>query len=132
MAKQYLTIEIFSANCPLCKHITDDIQIGKCEGCNQVVYDVNQMTEEIKQKMKTYGIKSVPTTIIDGEVKVVGIPDFPWICSEDMYTKLKKDFPLNTNRLLSAGTYLYSRVSQTYVTTNQWGIELSSNAPSDI
>ena len=26
--KQHLTIEIFSANCPLCKHITDDIQIG--------------------------------------------------------------------------------------------------------
>jgi hypothetical protein len=94
MAKQHHTIEIFSANCPLCKHITDDIQIGKCEGCNQVVYDVNEMTEEIEQKMKTYGIKSVPTTVIDGEVKVVGIPDFPWICSEEMYTKLKKDYPL--------------------------------------
>jgi hypothetical protein len=53
MVKQHHTIEIFSANCPLCKHITDDIQIGKCEGCNQVVYDVNEMTEEIKQKMKT-------------------------------------------------------------------------------
>lgn len=63
MAKQHHTIEIFSANCPLCKHITDDIQIGKCEGCNQVVYDVNKMTEEIKQKMKNYGIKSVPTTL---------------------------------------------------------------------
>jgi hypothetical protein len=34
------TESIFSANCPLCKHITDDIQIGKCEGCNQVVYGV--------------------------------------------------------------------------------------------
>jgi glutaredoxin len=94
MVKQHHTIEIFSANCPLCKHITDDIQIGKCEGCNQVVYDVNKMTEEIKQKMKTYGVNSVPTTVIDGEVKVVGIPDFPWICSDDMYTKLKKDYQL--------------------------------------
>jgi hypothetical protein len=27
---------------------------------------------------------------------------------------------------------LYSRVSQTYVTTNQWGIELSSNAAREI
>jgi tRNA U54 and U55 pseudouridine synthase Pus10 len=88
VAKQHHTIEIFSANCPLCK------QIGKCEGCQQIVYDVNKMTEEIKQKMKTYGIKSVLTTVIDGEVKVIGIPDFPWICSEDMYTKLKKDYPL--------------------------------------
>ena len=97
MVKQHHTIEIFSANCPLCKHITDDIQIGKCEGCNQVVYDVNEMTEEIKQKMKTYGVNSVPTTVIDGEVKVVGIPDFPWICNEDMYARLKKDYSSNAN-----------------------------------
>jgi predicted DsbA family dithiol-disulfide isomerase len=35
------------------------------------------MTEEIKLKLKNYGIKAVPTTIIDGSIKVVGIPDFP-------------------------------------------------------
>jgi hypothetical protein len=29
--------------------------------------------------MKIYGVNSVPTTVIDREVKVVGIPDFPWI-----------------------------------------------------
>ena len=87
-------IEIFSADCPLCKHITDDIQIGKCDGCSQIVYDVNHMTEEIKLKMKNYDVKAVPTTIIDGKIKVVGIPDFPWICSEDLYKKLRKEFPL--------------------------------------
>nr|MDQ3984624.1 hypothetical protein [Thermoproteota archaeon] len=43
-----------SANCPLCKHITDDIQIGKCEGCNQIVYD---MAEEIKVKMRDNKVK---------------------------------------------------------------------------
>jgi hypothetical protein len=47
-------IEIFSASCHLCKHITDDIQIGKCEGCNQIVYD---MTEEIKVKMRDNKVK---------------------------------------------------------------------------
>jgi protein-disulfide isomerase len=94
MTKQHHTIEIFSADCPLCKHLTDDIQIGKCEGCNQVVYDINNMTEDIKQKMKIYGVKSVPTTVIDSTIKIVGIPDFPWICSEDLYSKLKKDYPL--------------------------------------
>ena len=52
--KQYYLIEIFSANCPLCKHITDDIQMGKCEGCNQIVYD---MTEEIKVKMRDNKVK---------------------------------------------------------------------------
>lgn len=73
---------------------TDDIQIGKCEGCKQIVYDVNNMTEEIKVKMKDYGVKAVPTTIIDEKIKVVGIPDFPWICEDDLYKKLKNEYPL--------------------------------------
>jgi thioredoxin family protein len=92
--KQHHLIEIFSANCPLCKHITNDIQIGKCEGCNQIVYDINNMTEEIKVKMRDYGVKAVPTTVIDGEIKVVGIPDFPWICGDDLYKILKNEYPL--------------------------------------
>jgi hypothetical protein len=48
MAKQEgHTIEIFSAGCPLCIHIIDDIHIGKCQGCSQIVYDVNEMTDEV-------------------------------------------------------------------------------------
>jgi hypothetical protein len=97
--RQHHTIEIFSAGCPLCKHIVDDIQIGKCQECSQRVYDVNSMTDEIKRKMKNYGVTSVPTTIIDGNIKVVGIPDFPWICGEDLYLMLKREYPLNGNRL---------------------------------
>jgi hypothetical protein len=95
--RQAHTIEIFSANCPLCKYIVDDIQIGKCQGCNQTVYDVNNMTDDIKGKMKKYEITSVPTTIIDGNIKVVGIPVFPWICGDDIYSKLKRDYPLSRN-----------------------------------
>ena len=91
--KQHQMIEIFSADCPLCKHITDDIEIGRCEGCSQTVYDVNNMTDEIKVKIKEYGVKAVPT-IIDGKIKVVGIPDFPWICGDDLYKKLKREYPL--------------------------------------
>jgi glutaredoxin 3 len=94
---QHHTIEIFSANCPLCKHITDDIEIGKCEGCNQIVYDVNNMTEEVKVKMKDYGVKAVPTTIIDGKIKIIGIPDFPWICGEDLYKKLVREHSFKNN-----------------------------------
>ena len=92
--KQHHVIEIFSANCPLCKHITDDIEIGKCEGCKQIIYDVNKMAGELRTKMKEYNVKAVPTTVIDNEIKVVVIPDFPWVCSEEMYTKLKKEYPL--------------------------------------
>jgi hypothetical protein len=48
------------------------------------------MTDEIKVKMKEYGVKAVSTTIIDGKIKVVGILDFPWICGDDLYKKLKR------------------------------------------
>jgi hypothetical protein len=85
-------IEIFSANCPLCKHITDDIEIGKCKGCKQIVYDVNEMTDELKTKMKDYRVNAVHTTIIDLNIKVVGIPDFSWVCGEDLYGRLKEQF----------------------------------------
>ncbi|NMJ86911.1 MAG: thioredoxin family protein [Thaumarchaeota archaeon] len=94
---QHHIIEIFSANCPLCKHIIDTIEIGKCKGCETVIYDVNKMTEEIKSKMKGYGVKAVPTTIIDGSIKVEGIPDFPWICGDDLYKKLRKEYPIKKN-----------------------------------
>jgi hypothetical protein len=52
------------------------------------------MKEEIKVKIKDYGVKAVPTTIIDGKIKIVGIPDFPWISGDDLYKKLKKEYPL--------------------------------------
>ena len=84
MKQQHHVIEIFSANCPLCKDIIDDIQVGRCQGCTQIVYDVNNMSEDLKQRMKRFGINAVPTTIIDDKIKVVGIPDFPWICSDDL------------------------------------------------
>lgn len=84
------TFEIFSANCPLCKNI----EIRKNEGCSQKVYDVNNMTSEIREKMEKYGIKAVPTTVIDGKYKVVGIPDFPLVCGEDLFKKLQKEYSL--------------------------------------
>src|SRR5215218_2967252 len=58
------TIEIFSAVCPLCRHVIDDIQIGKCHGCNQTIYDINNVTDDVKRKIKDYGVTSVPTIII--------------------------------------------------------------------
>jgi predicted DsbA family dithiol-disulfide isomerase len=57
-------------------------------------YNVNNMTEEIKVKMKEYGVNAVPTTIIDSKIKVVGIPNFPWICGDDLHKKLKWEYPL--------------------------------------
>ena len=88
---------VFSANCPLCKYIIDDIEIGRCEGCRQIVYDLNNMTEDIKTKMKNYRVKAVRTTIIDGNIKIEGIPDFPWIRGEDLFERLKHDYTFKKN-----------------------------------
>jgi len=52
------------------------------------------MTEDIKTKMKHYGVKAVPTTVMDGNIKIEGTPDFPWICGEDLYLKLEREYPL--------------------------------------
>ncbi|MGH9979478.1 MAG: hypothetical protein ACRD8Z_27115 [Nitrososphaeraceae archaeon] len=41
-----------------------------------IVYDVNNMTDEIKVKNERYDIKAVPTTIINDKIKVVGILPF--------------------------------------------------------
>lgn len=87
-------IEIFSADCPLCKHMLDTITVGKCAECSVVVHDTNAMNERLKQIMRQYGITSVPTVVIDGSIKVVGIPDFPWICGDDLYKELKRKYPL--------------------------------------
>ncbi len=89
MAEKH-TFEIFSANCPLCKNV----EIRKQEGCTQKVYDVNNITVEIQEKMTRYGITAVPTTVIDGKYKVVGIPDFPLVCGEDLFKKLQKEYLL--------------------------------------
>lgn len=92
--KQGHTIEIFSADCPLCRRVSDIIEVGKCAGCKQIVYDINKVDEKTKEKMKSYGITAVPTTVIDGKIKVVGIPSFPWFCGDEFYEMLKKEYPL--------------------------------------
>ena len=88
------TIEIFSSGCPLCRYVSDVIAVGKCRGCTQIVLDVNQATEEVKAKMRDYGVNAVPTIVIDGEIKITGTPQFPWVCDDDFYTRLGKEYPL--------------------------------------
>jgi predicted DsbA family dithiol-disulfide isomerase len=68
--------------------------ISKLANMQAAIRHVNNMTEEIKVKMKEYDVKAVPTTIIDGKIKVVGVSDVPWICGDDLYKKIKREYPL--------------------------------------
>ena len=87
-------IEIFSASCPLCDTVIRDIEKGKCPKCTHIVYDVSKRTDEIKQKMEKYGIQGVPTTIMDGKYKIVGVSNFTWRCGRELDKKLEKEFSI--------------------------------------
>src|SRR6266571_2429719 len=83
-------IEVFSANCPLCNKIVDDIEVGMCTGCQLIVYSVTEKPDLARD----YGVRVVPTVIIDGEVKIEGRPDIPFVCSDETYAHLKERYPL--------------------------------------
>ncbi len=88
-------IEIFSSGCPLCIDAINIIELGKCGPCEIFIYDTNKIDKPLRGKIVKYKIKAVPTIVIDGEIKVEGVPDFPWFCGEEFYKTLKEKFPLN-------------------------------------
>ncbi len=83
-------IEVFSANCPLCNKIVDEIEAGRCAGCQLIVYNLAENLE----LARSYGVRVVPTVIIDGEVKIEGRPDIPFVCSDETYAHFKERYPL--------------------------------------
>jgi hypothetical protein len=54
------------------------------------VYPVSENMPLARQ----YGVRVVPTVIIDGEVKIEGRPDIPFVCSDEMYAYFKERYPL--------------------------------------
>ena len=83
-------IEVFTGNCPLCQEVVDEIEAGKCAGCQLIVHNI----AESSVLAKKYQVKVVPTVIIDDEVKIEGKPDIPFVCSEDTYTHFREHYPL--------------------------------------
>jgi len=87
-------IEVFSDDCAACQmHITN-VEIGKCAGCKLEIIDLNSIEADIQTKINNYGVIKHPTTIIDQEIKVEGTPNFYWLCGDEFYDKLRKEYPL--------------------------------------
>jgi len=84
------SIVVFTGNCPLCSEVVDEIEAGKCASCTLTIYDLTRNIGLAKE----YGIRVVPTVMIDGEVKIEGKPDIPFICSDETYALFKKRYPL--------------------------------------
>ncbi len=83
-------IIVFTADCHLCNEVVDEIEAGKCAGCQLTVYDVS----EHKALAGEYRVRVVPSVIIDGEVKIEGRADTPFVCSEETYAHFKEKYPL--------------------------------------
>ena len=88
-------IQIFSDDCVECKNHIDNVEVGKCAGCKLEIHPFEFDSKTVNNLIRKYDIKIHPTTIIDDEIKVEGIPKFYWQCGDEFYNKLKVDYPLN-------------------------------------
>lgn len=65
-------IEVFTANCPLCK---DTLELIKKESCSECeVIERRCSGDECCDPAKDYGIKAVPTIVVNGKIAIVGKP----------------------------------------------------------
>ena len=83
-------IEVFTGNCPLCQEVVDEIEVGKCAGCQLIVHNI----AESSVLAKRYHVKAVPTVIIDDEVKIEGRPGIPFVCSAETYAYFREHYPI--------------------------------------
>ena len=65
-------IEVFTAECPLCKETLELIKKEACSECE--VIERRCSGEECCEPAKDYGIKAVPTVVVDGKITIVGKP----------------------------------------------------------
>src|SRR6266704_7202485 len=83
-------IEVYSDNCRRCNQVVDEIEAGKWAGCQLIVHNLSETLE----LARSFGVRVVPTVIIDGEVKIEGRPDIPFVCSDETYAHFKEVYPL--------------------------------------
>lgn len=65
-------IEVFTADCPLCRDTLKIIKQVKCPECE--VIERRCSGEVCCEPAKGYDIKSVPTIVVDGKIKLIGKP----------------------------------------------------------
>lgn len=83
-------ITVFTGNCPLCREVVEEIEAGKCSGCQLTVYSISENIALARE----HGVRVVPTIKIDGEVKIEGHPDIPFVCDDDTYAHFRKRYSI--------------------------------------
>lgn len=59
-------IEIFTAGCPCCEDAVDLVESLACPSCDVEVLDMRE--DEVAERARNMGIRSVPAVAIDGEL----------------------------------------------------------------
>jgi len=85
----------------MCKETANIVEVGKCKDCKMEVLNIQTNRELAKR----FGVTSVPSIVIDGEIKVVGRPTFPWFCGDGFYKMLKTKYPLRATGTESSGRF---------------------------
>ncbi|MGH8015117.1 MAG: thioredoxin family protein [Candidatus Zixiibacteriota bacterium] len=61
------TIEVFIAGCPACDETVNLVKSLVCTSCELQILDM-RTNKQAQIQAKKYGIKRVPTVVIDGEI----------------------------------------------------------------
>ncbi len=64
MTEPKRTIEIFSADCPLCRDLVSEIRAAACPSCRIEVRDMADAA--VRRRAADLGVASVPAVAIDG------------------------------------------------------------------
>jgi hypothetical protein len=69
-------IEVFTASCPICKETLELIDRVKCGKCTLIEYNLFERCEDkiCLEKARKYGIRAVPTMVVNGKIAVEGKP----------------------------------------------------------
>jgi len=68
--------EVFSAGCELCRNAIEILRSSLDEESEIIEYNLQiPINQEIKDKLKKYDIKAVPSIIVDEKHKITGIPN---------------------------------------------------------
>lgn len=78
----------------MCTHALEAVETGKCGTCQLIERNLEEEFAANEEAARRYGVRAVPTIVIDERIKVEGMPNLPWMCSDDFYRTLEQQYPL--------------------------------------
>ena len=66
MAERQRRIEVFSAGCPVCQEVADQVMQAACPSCEVQVLDMRSPV--VQKRAKQLGVRSLPAVAIDGKL----------------------------------------------------------------